>query len=143
MQSHIQHIQQFDSSLIPHINSLLKQLTTREISFNEEDLRLIIDSASSQLFILRVEGEVAGMLTLGIYATPTGRKLWIEDVVVDNKFRGRGFGHTLIRHAIDYAKGYAPCSLILTSNPKRVEANALYRSEGFELRNTNVYKMDI
>ena len=143
MESNIQLIEQFDPTLVPQINILLKQLTTREITFTEDSLRQIVNSTASRLFILKIEDIVAGMLTLGIYPTPTGRKIWIEDVVVDCKFRGNGFGHHLVRHAIDYARQYTPCDIILTSNPLRIEANQLYRSEGFEQRCTNVYKMGL
>ncbi len=34
-------------------------------------------------------------------------------------------------------------SLILTSAPHRVEANGLYRSLGYEQRNTNAYRLKL
>lgn len=143
MEISIRLIEQFDSSLIPHINTLLGQLTLRQIDFNEESLRQIVASPANRLFILYADGQVAGMLTLGIYHSPTGCKLWIEDVVIDILFRGNGLGHKLIQHAVNYARNYAPCDIALTSNPQRIEANKLYKSEGFEQRCTNVYKMPI
>lgn len=143
MQIDIQPIEQYDPTLVARIGELLTQLTSREITFTEATLRQIVDSPSSRLFIARVEGEVAGMLTLGIYLAPTGRKIWIEDVVVDSRHRGNGLGHKLVRHAMDYCRRYAPCQIMLTSNPLRAEANRLYRSEGFEQRCTNVYKLDV
>ena len=143
MEISIRLIEQFDSSFIPHINTLLGQLTLRQIDFNEESLRQIVASPANRLFILYADGQVAGMLTLGIYHSPTGCKLWIEDVVIDTLFRGNGLGHKLIQHAVNYARNYAPCDITLTSNPQRIEANKLYKSEGFEQRCTNVYKMPI
>ena len=83
------------------------------------------------------------MLTLGTYLSPTSRKVWVEDVVVDSAFRSRGYGRALIDHAIDYCELHlAPCTLMLTSNPTRKEANALYRKSGFEQKITNVYKLN-
>lgn len=143
MEYNIQLIEEYDSSLIEPINSMLQQLTSRQILFSQHELQQIIDNDSSRLFILSVENKVAGMLTLGIYTTPTGRKLWIEDVVIDSQYRGFGLGHALVQHAIKYARQFSPCSIALTSNPLRIEANKLYRSEGFEQRCTNVYKMSL
>ena len=81
------------------------------------------------------------MLTLGKYYSPTGCKAWIEDVVVDNAYRGQGLGRMLVEEAIEQARGWGAETLMLTSNPKRIAANALYRSLGFEPKETNVYRM--
>ena len=138
----IEAISQFDAALISPINDMLAQLTGREIAFGEQELRAIIENPSSQLFILRAEEKVIGMLTLGRYASPTGVKVWVEDVVVMNEYRGKGLGRKLVNHAIDFCKtNYAPCTLMLTSNHARVAANELYRTSGFEPKQTNVYKM--
>ena len=138
----IEAISQFDAALVAPINDMLAQLTSREASFGEQELRAIIENPASQLFILRADEKAIGMLTLGRYASPTGVKVWVEDVVVMNEYRGAGLGRRLVNHAIEYCKAnYAPCTLMLTSNPARVAANELYRTSGFEPKQTNVYKM--
>lgn len=139
----IREVTTFDSSLVEPIRSLLRQLTSREIAFSEESLRQIISDKASRLFLLYSDNTVAGMLTLGIYSAPTGRKAWVEDVVVDSQYRGRGLGQQLVQYAISCVRTLSPVTLMLTSNPQRTEANALYRREGFEQRCTNVYKMDL
>ncbi len=142
MQYHIEPITEFDSNLVQPISDMLVQLTEREAQFGEQELRSIIESPASQLFILRVDNAVAGMLTLGRYTSPTGTKVWVEDVVVSNQYRGQRLGRRLVEYAIEYCKAhFAPCTLMLTSNPKRVAANELYRTSGFESKQTNVYKM--
>lgn len=140
----VEHVTSFDTQLVAPIQQLIGQLTKQPISFGEEQLRALIESANSHLFILRNEAIVVGMLTLGTYSSPTGRKVWVEDVVVDQNHRGCGYGRILIDYAINYCKtNLAPCTLMLTSNPSRIEANALYRSSGFEPKQTNVYRMMI
>lgn len=47
----------------------------------------------------------------------------------------------LVAHAIDFCRQHQVDTLMLTSNPKRIAANALYRSLGFEQKETNVYRM--
>ncbi|MBR5842876.1 MAG: GNAT family N-acetyltransferase [Bacteroidaceae bacterium] len=120
---------------------LLSQLTTRSISYTEDDYRSQLASPHSPLFLLLDTDIVIGMLTVGTYLSPTGSKAWIEDVVVDDAYRGQGLGRMLVEHAIAYCKEQGIDTLMLTSNPKRIAANALYQSLHFERKETNVYKM--
>ena len=133
-----------DASTAESIRALIEQLTGRESTFSEDDLRNVLQDSASRLFVMRHKERIVGMLTLGIYTCPTSRKVWVEDVVINNELRGKGLGKELIDYAINYVKkNLAPCSLMLTSRPSRVAANELYRKSGFEQRQTNVYKIDI
>lgn len=139
----IERITSADSSTAEAISLLLKQLSSQEFSFSERELAALINDPSSSLFLLYSECKITGMLTLGTYLSPTGRKAWIEDVVVDSAYRGKGYGKMLVEHAIEYARTLSPCTLMLTSNPARIAANELYRASGFEQKITNVYKMSL
>jgi ribosomal protein S18 acetylase RimI-like enzyme len=139
----IERITSADSSTTEAISLLLKQLSSQEFSFSERELAALVNDPSSSLFLLYTEDKIAGMLTLGTYLSPTGRKAWIEDVVVDSAYRGKGYGKMLVEHAIEYARTLSPCTLMLTSNPARIAANGLYRASGFEQKITNVYKMSL
>ena len=136
-------LEESSASYVVAINALLKQLSSSPVLFTDETLQAIISSEASHLFILECEGKPVGMLTIGEYLAPTGRKMWVEDVVVDEAFRGRSFGTMLIEHAIDFASSLGCGTLMLTSRPTRVAANALYRSSGFSLKETNMYKMSV
>ena len=119
----------------------LNQLTTHPMTLTETMFRQLIDSENSHLFFLMKEGQIAGMLTVGIYYSPTGGKAWIEDVVVDETFRGQGLSKQLVAHAIEFTQSKQIPSLMLTSNPKRIAANKLYQAMGFGRKETNVYRM--
>ena len=119
----------------------LDQLTTHPMTVTETMFRQLIDSENSHLFFLMKEGQIAGMLTVGIYYSPTGGKAWIEDVVVDEAFRGQGLSKQLVAHAIEFTQSKRIPSLMLTSNPKRIAANKLYQAMGFSRKETNVYRM--
>ena len=125
------------------VNRLLGQLSSSPAPFGLHELDAIVSSPSTHLFLLECDGNIAGMLTLGEYLAPTGRKMWIEDVVVDASMRGRSFGRALVEYAMDYAVTLGDGALMLTSRPSRIAANTLYRSCGFEQRETNVYRMKI
>lgn len=121
--------------------SLLRQLTDTPQSFTKKELEEIITNTNSHLFIAKENEKLVGMLTVGYYMSPTGKKAWVEDVVVDANHRGNGCAKKLVEHAIGFVKQKQIPLLQLTSNPKRIEANHLYPRIGFEKKETNVYKM--
>lgn len=125
------------------VNELLPQLSSSPYRFGVEELCAIVESDSSHLFIAECGNHVCGMLTLGDYMAPTGRKMWIEDVVVDEAARGKSVGRRLVEHAMAYAASLGGGSLMLTSRPSRIAANRLYRSCGFSPKETNVYVLPV
>jgi GNAT superfamily N-acetyltransferase len=119
----------------------LNQLTTSPMVLTESMFHQLLASENSHLFFIMKDEQIAGMLTVGIYYSPTGGKAWIEDVVVDETFRGQGLSKQLVAHAIEFVKLQQIPLLMLTSNPKRIAANKLYQAMGFERKETNVYRM--
>jgi len=83
------------------------------------------------------------MLTLTTYNIPTGTKFLIEDVVIDETQRGKGFGKELMLHAIRFAESIGAKTIDLTSRPYRIAANQLYQDLGFTRRDTNVYRYQV
>lgn len=132
----------YSEPLRQRLEELLNQLTPQPSTLSEQTLRAVLDDSASRLYLLEEENRVVGMLTLGIYHSPTGSKGWIEDVVVDDACRGRGYGRMLVAHAIEEARKAGVAQLMLTSNPLRIAANKLYQQMGFEKKETNCYKMD-
>ena len=131
------------NSYVEPVNRLLAQLSSSGACIDAEQLKALVECGASHLFLAKYKGEVVGMLTLGEYLAPTGRKMWIEDVVVDAAARGLSIGRAMVDHSIGYAKGLGGGALMLTSRPSRVAANNLYRSCEFEQKETNVYKMNV
>lgn len=136
----ITELKEVDAGSLRRINELLAQLSAGA-RLDAEGLQAIVTSDCSRLFVLHCGTEMAGMLTVGCYPAPTGTKWWIEDVVVDERFCGRSLGKRLVRHAIDFVGERGKGTLMLTSRPARTAANRLYRSLGFQPKETNVYKM--
>lgn len=126
---------------LDNINSLLSQLSTSSHTLTEAELNSLIASPQSHLYALEYDEKIIGMVTLCIYQCPTGRKAWIEDVVVDQNHRGKGYGKLMVRKAMEECQNRGNVTLMLTSRPSRIVANQLYQSLGFEKRETNVYKM--
>lgn len=134
-------VKDFTPDFMEPVQRLLNQLTTRPVALTEKTLKELIAQENTHLFFLLKNKEIAGMITVGIYYSPTGGKAWIEDVVIDMNHRGQGLSKLLVTHAIEFVKARNIPTLMLTSNPSRIAANKLYRSLGFEQKQTNVYRM--
>ncbi len=130
------------------MNHLIPQLSSSTPPLSEETVRSFLDQKDIFLFVFRSEatstdvaaGHILGMLTLATFDLPTGKRAWIEDVVVDSAARGQGAGQALVEAAVAHGKKIGAKSIDLTSRPSREAANRLYRRCGFELRETNVYR---
>lgn len=136
-------LEEISCKVLEAINRLLSQLvTSKSIILSELQLKEIISSSSSEIFLMYRGHEIIGMFTIANYLTPTGRKYWLEDVVVDNRYRGQLLGKRMVEEAIRLVEERGKSTFMLTSKPVRVVANKLYSSLGFEKKETNVYKMD-
>ena len=122
---------------------LIPQLSKSNPPPSQADLNAIISSEASVLFIARVNGKIAGALTLATFRIPTGVRAWIEDVVVDADARGHGVGEALNMAAIAEARSRGAITVELTSRPSREAANRLYQRIGFVQRETNIYRFTI
>lgn len=143
MKTEITEITEYQPRYQEAVQHLMDQLTTHPVELTENMFKQILSSKNSHLFFLWQDDEIAGMLTVGTYFSPTGSKAWIEDVVVDSRYRGKGLSKKLVAHAIAFTKSLHISTLMLTSNPKRIAANKLYQSMDFKTKETNVYKMSL
>lgn len=135
----IQCVTEVSDELVEAFARLMPQLSPRLGALSREALQRVAGSGSTALFTARENGRIAGVLTLAWYDAPSGRKAWIEDVVVDAAARGCGAGEALVRAATEYAACIGAAKVMLTSNPAREAARALYRKVGFEEAETTVF----
>ena len=71
------------------------------------------------------------------------RQAVIEDMIVDDAFRGKGLGRKILKGLVSWAKDEGIEVIELTSHPMREAANGLYKSAGFKLHETNHYLMNL
>ncbi len=123
------------------INRLLPQLSVNS-TISYEHLQQVIDSENSSFFVAEDDNnDIVAMATLVFYDIPTGQKAWIEDVVVDKKYRGKGIGKKIVQDIIAFAKKQGFQKLDLTSSYEREKANLLYQKLGFQKRQSNLYRI--
>jgi ribosomal protein S18 acetylase RimI-like enzyme len=137
----IKKINRFSERVFEAVLKLLLQLAPDTDLPARQYVEDILTSENIHFFIAELNNkQIIGMLTIGTYDILTGKKVWIEDVVVDESQRGKGFGKEMVKFAIEYSETLGAASIALTSRPSRVEANELYKKLGFVLHETNVYK---
>ena len=129
----------FSEALAEAFARLLPQLSPRLGALSEERLRRLLAAPAAALYVAERAGRIVGTLTLAWYDAPSGRKAWIEDVVVDAAARGCGAGEALARAAQRHAAEIGAKRVMLTSNPSRTAARALYRKCGFNEAETTVF----
>jgi ribosomal protein S18 acetylase RimI-like enzyme len=138
----IAEARQVTDELAAAIGRLVSQLSRSAEPPATAELEEIVASPASHLLVARDEsGAIVGTLTLALFRIPTGVRAWIEDVVVDENVRGGGVGESLTREALRLAAEAGARTVDLTSRPSREAANRLYERIGFEIRETNVYRI--
>ena len=135
----IRRITQVSDALEEAFARLMPQLSPRLGAPSREALRRVAGSETGALLAAVAGERIVGVLTLAWYDAPSGRKAWIEDVVVDGAARGCGAGDALVRAAVEHAARIGAGKVMLTSNPAREAARALYRKVGFEEVETTVF----
>jgi ribosomal protein S18 acetylase RimI-like enzyme len=91
------------------------------------------------VFFAYVDDELAGQIRVlqhwNAYA-------YIDDIAVNENYRGQGIGRALIERAIEWAKAKGFPGMMLETQDNNVPACRLYASCGFELRgfDTHLYK---
>ena len=140
----IKEVHRLNRSVFDAVLQLLPQLGSVSELPTRKHLDETLMSEKTHFFIAELDNkEIIGMLTIGTYDIPSGTKAWIEDVVIDESQRGKGFGRDLMLFAIDFARSMGIYKIELTSRPSRIAANKLYQKLGFVLRETNVYSIDL
>jgi GNAT superfamily N-acetyltransferase len=134
---------------LPQLADLLAELFTLESDFQPDrdkqlrGLRLILgEPALGRLFVLRVDGQVAGM-TNALFTVSTaegGRVLLLEDVIVRSEHRGGGLGRQLVEHVLAWAREQGMTRVTLLADRDNHAALDFYRRLGFEHSNMLVLR---
>jgi ribosomal protein S18 acetylase RimI-like enzyme len=144
----VEEAHQATPELVEAFARLVPQLSGSSPPPGPAELAEMVSAPGTHLLVALATGtgageQVVGTLTLVTFRIPTGVRAWIEDVVVDEAFRGRGVGDALTARALRIAADAGARTVDLTSRPSREAANRLYRRLGFEARDTNVYRFDL
>ncbi len=121
------------------LNKLFQDLAGRKILINSN---AIIDDERCHCHVLENDkGEIIGSATLAFYQGPVkGLTGVVEDVIIDENYRGQGLGRMIMNKLIEVAEENNLRQITLTSNSSRTSARKLYQSLGFEICDTGFFK---
>ena len=128
------------------INNLLRQLlhdptTYRAISISA--LKKIVGEKSMIVLVALDNKHIIGIGMLQLVNKFRGRYAYVEDMMVDENYRGKGIGTTITKKLIELARKKAVTTIELSTRPSRVAANKLYQKLGFQQKETNVYRLKL
>jgi ribosomal protein S18 acetylase RimI-like enzyme len=134
-------LEEVTDEVVEAFERLVPQLSSSNPPPSRQALEEIVGDPGNTVFVARDDGgRIVGTLTLATFRIPTAVRAWIEDVVADRDAAGQGIGKALSLAALDEARRRGARTVELTSRPSREAANHIYRSLGFEPRDTNVYR---
>lgn len=122
---------------------LLPQLNPDLVVPDAARVRALMHDPAVTLLLARDGAEVVGTATVIVYTTPFWIKARIDEVVVDRSARGKGVGEALVKACLDVARRRGAQVAELQSGKQREVANRLYRRIGFQLRDSNLYRMTL
>lgn len=120
---------------------LLNDLFTQDIEFDPDykkqktGVEMIINNPEmGEILILKSEEQIIGMVSL-LYSISTalgGKVAVLEDMIIDNAFRNKGFGKKLLNEAISFSKIRGCLRLTLLTDYNNYTAIKFYTSAGFK-----------
>ena len=124
---------------------LLPQLNTSLPIPDMERLRALMADPDVTLLVAREGDAIVGTATVIVYTTPFWIKARLDEVVVDASARGKGVGEALVNACLDLARkrGAQVAELQSGRGAAREVANRLYRRMGFQLRDSNLYRITL
>ena len=106
------------------------------LDVDPEDYTTFIGNPRKVIFFADVDRKPAGQIKL----VPWWNKFaYVEELIVDTEFRGKGVGHALMTRAIAWAKQHNFPGLTLETQDNNVPACKFYEKCGFVLGGFDLY----
>lgn len=129
---------------VSEFQELLNTLSKRAPVITGTQLdEVLADKACHVVIAMNEARKIVGMATITIINILSGKKGYIDDVVMLEEYQGRGIGKELTLRLIEIGKNEGVKFIDLSTNPSRLAANALYQKLGFVKRDTNVYRLSV
>ena len=125
---------------LDELSVLLGELFSEESDFRPDKakqlrgLRLIFEQPNrGRVFVLRQDRTIVGMINLlfTISTAEGGFVMVLEDLVIHEGFRGKGYGSMLLKYAIDFARQKNFLRITLLTDRPELRSQALFKRFGF------------
>lgn len=122
------------------IKSLFEQLNASIVQLDVDE----VITKNETIFIgCWRENEIVGMALMATYKVISGHKGMIEDVVVNEHYRGKGIGKKLMLALLKEADTMKLNEILLFTGHHRKTAISLYTSLGFKMKDSGLYRLDL
>lgn len=135
-QNIIKHLKEKFVIDYPALLNLISQLDSSAVVKEINFYRSMLEGHLSKKI---VDGKLVGVGWIFPRQTLLRNQAVLEDIIVDNSERGKGYGKDITLDLMEWAKNNGIEVIELTTNPARVAANSLYQKVGFKLHPTNHY----
>ena len=135
-----------NSDIVLPMRNLLRQLTDdREATdrFSIEILFAMVVREKAHIATLWTDDgrTLVGMGTIVVRQNMLRKTAVIDDVIVDEELRGKGFGQLITKALIGRARDLGASYIDLTSRSRRTLALSMYRALGFSKPDTNFLRL--
>lgn len=137
----IQELRRASAKSLAEINALLPQLSKTPKPLSLKLLDSIVRDKNIRLVVAKEGTQIVGMATLILMIAPNGKRAKVEDVVVDEKYRGKGIGEKISKKLVAIAKSKKVRRIELTTGQRRIAAHRLYEKIGFKKKDSDVYRI--
>ncbi len=106
-----------------------------DIPAAESFLKERIEKGDSEIFVAESEGDLFGFVQLyPLFSSTRMKRYWLlNDLFVNENYRGKGFSKELIEEAKELAKSTNAAGILLETGKSNDVGNKLYPSCGFEI----------
>ena len=143
----IEKLEKYTETTARELGVLMMSLSSRANGepISQDLLQDIIDSPwHDQLVATNDNGKIIGTATVSVVLGVHAKKIaYLEDFVVDKDTQGMGVGSQLWEAIVDWGKQKSCVRLEFTSSDKRNGAINFYKKRGAELRDTNVFRLNL
>lgn len=110
----------------------------------QRPLKEILQADNNVLFVIcKIDDTIVGTALLSTYKVISGYRGMVDDVVVDSAQRGKGIGRKLMERLLEEGKKIGLDEILLFTGHHRAPAIGLYKSLGFNLRESGLYNLKI
>ena len=135
---------QFRPLEIGDSSSVKKILSEFKDGNHDIDIEELIADPKCHCVVAELSDEVIGFGALVRYNSPSkGEVGRIEDVIIDEKYRGMGYGKAILKELISIANEENISQIDMTSKRIRSEAHKLYESLGFIIRESDIFRLKL
>lgn len=135
----ILHLGNLNKNIQIQITKLYKQLNS---DIEQLGIKEMLKDEAGPIFVTCThDGAIVGIALMAMYKVISGHKGIIEDVIVDEKHRGKGIGRKLLKRLLLEGRNRNLDEILLFSGHHRHAAISLYKSLGFELKESGLYRL--